>query len=276
LSQPNVEAIYFSPTNTTGTVVQHISRGLGQDTPLCINLANIKEREDFFNNSRPQADDTDFVIIGMPVYVGKIPRFLMEHFQKIDGKGKATIAVVVYGNRGFDMALKQLVSLLDRSNYSVIGAGAFIGEHSFSSQLPISQGRPDEQDRLKAVDFGEQIRNSRDNLKQIKAEDVPGKRNIIVQMMPDEPPAPTFHPENCQDCGLCVTSCPMGAIDPQTKRHKSNEARKACLGCMRCVRGCPHNARSLYFSPPVKALMCNWLLKEAIRTRREPVTILKR
>lgn len=275
LPQLNIMAAYFSPTGAARAVVESISSGLGQASPERINLSNVADRDNFFRNPDSFVNNGDFLILGLPVYFGKIPKFLIEKFKSINGNGKPAIAVVVYGNRGFGIALKQSVSLLARSNFKVIGAGAFIGEHSLSSQFPIALGRPDEHDISLATKFGKQIYEARDNLKEISAEDVPGKRDMLLRMTPEMPPKPTIDLAKCNDCGICVQSCPMGIIDSETKLYKSKADEKLCLGCMSCVKGCPQGAKSVDFSPLLKYLTGKLFLNVAIHGRKEPFTMLK-
>jgi polyferredoxin len=42
-------------------------------------------------------------------------------------------------------------------------------------------------------------------------------------------------PEKELDCGLCVASCPYGAIE------KLRAVRSSCLACARCYKACPHH-----------------------------------
>ncbi|NQT72296.1 MAG: 4Fe-4S binding protein [Chloroflexi bacterium] len=275
LDQPDVKAIYFSPTGATKAVIENISCGLNQNNPIKVNLSNVEERNNFFSNFEHFVDSTDFFLIGLPVYFGRIPGFLIEHFQQIDGKGKSAIAVVVYGNRGPGIALNQLVILLNQCNFKIVGAGTFIGEHALSSVFPIALGRPDEHDVSLATEFGAQIYEARDKLKGIKGEDVPGKLDALLRITPEKPPKPTVHLEKCIDCGLCVQSCPMGIIDSETKLYKNKAAEKLCLGCMSCVKVCPQGARSVEFSSPMKYITGKLFLKEALNSRKEPFTLLK-
>jgi NAD-dependent dihydropyrimidine dehydrogenase PreA subunit len=168
-----------------------------------------------------------------------------------------------------------LVSLLNQSNFKVVGVGAFIGEHALSSIFPIAVGRPDEHDLSLATKFGAQIYKSRDDLKEIKGEDVPGKLDALLRITPEKPPKPAVHLEKCIDCGLCVQSCPMGIIDSETKLYKNKAAEKLGLVCMSCVKVCSQGARSLEFSSPMKYITSKLFLKEALNSRKEPLTLLK-
>jgi len=222
-------------------------------------------------------EPADIFLIGMPVYFGKIPHFLTEAFKgnPINARGKSAIAVVVYGNKGSGIALKQLVSLLNASNFQVIGAAAFIGEHSLSSVFPVALGRPDEHDLSLAREFGAHILNTQGKLQSLQEIDIPGKRDTLLRMTPPMPPKPQLHLERCIDCGICVQSCPMGIIDIETKRYKNRAAEKLCLGCMRCVKNCPQGARLAYLSPPLKYLTGKLFLDAAVTHRNEPFIITK-
>ncbi|MFO8100929.1 MAG: 4Fe-4S binding protein [Dehalococcoidia bacterium] len=275
MSQPEVKAAYFSPTGATRTVIENISAGLGQSDPERINLSDVSERDNFFRSPDNFINSADFFIVGLPVYFGKIPRFLQAQLKNINGNGKPAVAVVVYGNRGFGIALKQLVSLLNQSNFKVIAAGAFIGEHSLSSKFPIALGRPDDYDISMAVKFGEEIYNKREALKEIEANDVPGKRDMLLRMTPEISPRPKVDLGKCNDCGICVETCPMGVIDAQTKLYKNKDAEKLCQGCMSCVKKCPQGARTVDLSPPLAYLTRTMFLNGALKSRKKPFTMLK-
>lgn len=43
----------------------------------------------------------------------------------------------------------------------------------------------------------------------------------------------------CNHCGLCISSCPMGAINPDSPE---NTFHSECIGCQKCVQICPKQA----------------------------------
>ncbi|MEG2037645.1 MAG: 4Fe-4S binding protein, partial [Ruthenibacterium sp.] len=45
--------------------------------------------------------------------------------------------------------------------------------------------------------------------------------------------------ENCSNCGLCASLCPMGSIDPADARHMTG----ICIKCGACVKHCPVGAK---------------------------------
>ena len=75
-------------------------------------------------------------------------------FQKADGNGKESTAIVVYGNRDYGKALYCMVEILIKNGFKVISAGAFIGQHSYSDIVPVAIGRPDKVDLDNAHVFG--------------------------------------------------------------------------------------------------------------------------
>jgi MauM/NapG family ferredoxin protein len=43
--------------------------------------------------------------------------------------------------------------------------------------------------------------------------------------------------DGCNECGICETVCPMGAIDMKNQKIDSGE----CITCLRCLYECPHD-----------------------------------
>ena len=44
----------------------------------------------------------DVVIVGVPVYAGRVPNVLLKYLNSINGNGACAVPVVVYGNRNYD------------------------------------------------------------------------------------------------------------------------------------------------------------------------------
>ncbi|MFO8010085.1 MAG: ferredoxin family protein [Dehalococcoidia bacterium] len=240
-----------------------------------INLSNADERESFFNSPDAFINESDLLIVGLPVYFDKIPKFFSKSFAEVNGNGKLAIAIVVYGNKGAGIGLKQLVTMLDKNDFKVVGVASFIGEHSLSSEFPIALGRPDDNDMTLARGFGKAIHDSLGTLNEVHAEDVPGQRDVLLRITPEIPPKPKTDLEKCDHCGICVQFCPMGIIDWETKIYKNKSAENLCLGCMSCVKNCPRGAKSVDLSPVLKYLTGKLFLNEAMKYRKEPYTYIK-
>ncbi|MCY6485029.1 EFR1 family ferrodoxin [Clostridium aestuarii] len=240
-----INAIYFSATGTTKKIVfgisQQISKNNDNETPI----HNI----DF---TLPEARKTpvsftkeDIVIVGVPVYAGRVPNILLKYLTSIKGNGTLAIPVVVYGNRNYDDALIELKDILELNDFKVMAGGAFIGEHSFSKTL--AQNRPDEKDMTIVSDFGNQIYTKIKTQDQIEDIVVKGNKPYRKYYMPkNKNGAPAdirkVIPKtnsNCIDCKLCVDVCPMGSID-------SNDVSKLngiCIKCGACIKKCPTHAK---------------------------------
>jgi len=66
-----------------------------------------------------------------------------------------------------------------------------------------------------------------------------------------------YHPlvsERCKNCGICVKSCPVHAID--WEKDKNPFIRKEdCIKCMCCHELCPHQAIDIHKSPLAKLVL---------------------
>lgn len=253
--------IYFSPTQTTKKVIEGIAQGL-QATA-----------EQYFDLTLPgaisptfQEVTQDVAIIGSPVYAGRLPSTMISRFKQIKGNGRPAVIVVVYGNRAYEDALIELRDIALEIGFRPIAAGAFIGEHSYSSSdLPIAEGRPDSDDVLTAQNFGKAIRekfmveisNSTELLQ------VPGNLPYKeIQMLSGI--VPSVNKALCSRCGKCVPVCPTAAIDEE---NPMNTEKDLCIRCCACIKACPSRAKLLN-DPRIKQA-AEWLYVN-FSVRKEP------
>ena len=117
----NVKLIYFSPTKTTKHVIEGIANGL---QPVKITQLDM---------TLPQADQLesvgiqdDLVILGAPVYGGRIPQVAVNRLSKIRGKNTPAVVVVVYGNRDIDDALMELSDLAIKTGCRPVACGVLL------------------------------------------------------------------------------------------------------------------------------------------------------
>ena len=153
---PSLKLVYFSPTGTTKKVVQGIARG--------INSGSIEELDITRPGARIQplrTSENELLIIGVPVYMGRVPALVSEWLQALQAHNTPAVCVVVYGNRAYDDALLELTDILTERGCRPIAGAAFIGKHSFSTaETPTAEGRPDAGDLKHAELFGQKIQET--------------------------------------------------------------------------------------------------------------------
>ncbi|MFA8436755.1 MAG: EFR1 family ferrodoxin [Marinifilaceae bacterium] len=222
--------IYFSPTGSTNRVVNEIAKGISSTT---INEIDI-------TYTGVSKSITGTIIIGSPVYEGRLPKVFKERLSHLDLTDANCILVVVYGNRAYENSLKELKELVESKGATVWGAGAFIGEHSLSSkEKPIAEARPDKKDLSIAFDFGKRIQAI--NITKLKTIEIPGQYPL-----PESKPKPDViiktDENKCIKCDKCIDACPVGAI-PKDNPLVTNGT--LCLRCCACIKVCPVDAREL-------------------------------
>lgn len=83
-------------------------------------------------------------VIAAPVYGGHAAPTAVKRLETLRGEGTPAVVVAVYGNRAFEKAVAELAELAVRQGFVPVAAGAFVGEHSYSTpETPVAAGRPD-------------------------------------------------------------------------------------------------------------------------------------
>jgi flavodoxin len=91
-----VSLFFYSPTQTTRTIVNEIAAGIGID-PLKVMENNLTYPE--FADSLIEVEPDDLVVIGAPVYAGRIASEALKRLAKINFAGNPVVLVGGYGNR---------------------------------------------------------------------------------------------------------------------------------------------------------------------------------
>jgi ferredoxin len=257
-----VSLIYFSPTGTTQKVLECIAQG------ICV------EEVKHFNLTLPEgaqqtlpAFSDELVILGAPVYGGRLPVDAVNRFRQIKAGNSLAIIIVVYGNREFEDALLELKNLAIELGFVPVAGGAFIGEHSFATrEVPIANGRPDSRDVQKAMDFGVKIRAKVTAAQSPDAQidlEIPGRfpyEGGALSMAV----SPVTKEDTCTVCGTCAGGCPTGAISVNGSVTTTMER---CIRCCACIKNCPTGARVWEDSKMKK--IADWLTKNC-SSRKEP------
>lgn len=258
--------IYFSPTQTTRKVIEGISHGL--------QVVNVEHRDLTPPDAEiqmPQRWCEDLAIIGSPVYSGRLPAVAISRLRKLQGNGAPAVIVVVYGNRAYEDALLELRDVALEAGFKPIAAGAFVGEHSYSTNdTPIAVGRPDMEDFGKAKAFGKMIREKMTNIRalgQLVSLQVPGSFPYKeLRMLSDISPA--VQQVLCTRCKRCTLVCPTAAIHVEDPTVTDISL---CIRCCACVKSCPAGAKMMD-DPRIKQGAEQ--LSVNCRHRKEPETYL--
>lgn len=230
--EQNITTVYFSPTHTTrktvnavaGRMASALNRGVRE---IDLTLPKARERKLTFTRE-------DVVIMGVPVYGGRIPAFLEEILKNMQGQETPVIAVALYGNREFEDALVEMADILTAGNFKLLGAGAFIGEHSLTRL--IGTNRPDVEDLKLAEDFGVQMA---DKLKENRFQPLEIRGNRPYK---ERKAGAAYGPKtttDCNGCLICAKNCPMGIISLEDPSKTAD----GCIHCGACVKSCPVNAK---------------------------------
>lgn len=240
-----VWAVYYSGSGSTRRLLRGMAEAAGEALMLPV-------RE--LDYSRPEAreksycfTETDLVFWGSPTYAGRLPNVLLPFLRgNFTGGGAAAVAVVLYGNRSYDDALKELCEVLTGNGFLAAAGAAVTAEHAFAPAL--AHGRPNAEDRAAAAEFARKTALTLRGREHPITVTVPGREPIGAYYTPlglDGEPArflkakPKTDPEQCTRCGLCAAVCPMGSIP----REEPTECTGICIKCQGCIRECPAGAK---------------------------------
>jgi ferredoxin len=260
-----ITAIYFSPTGTTKKIVDEIALGFHAASveQMDLTLPTVK--------SRNIGTTDQLVIIGAPVYFGRVPPVAAQRMKQVKANKIPAVIVVVYGNRDYEDALLELSELAKEAGFIPVAGAAFIGEHSYSTAAtPIAAGRPDERDLLQAREFGAAVMKKMVQIKSpgtIAALPLPGTSPFKdLTAWPDM--APTIVEDLCNLCKICASLCPTAAItvDATVVTDKSK-----CITCCACVKSCPIDARVM--KEPMLEQIAQWL-STTLQERKAPQTFV--
>ncbi|MDO5755738.1 MAG: EFR1 family ferrodoxin [Tissierellia bacterium] len=217
-----MRALCFSPTGTTKKLAETICEQW--KIPL----------EDITLQRKEIGDFSHGIFLAFPVYAGRMPDVMAEIVRAIKSKDAPAIILANYGNRDYDDALLEAKDLLEKNGFHLLGAAAFVSEHSYSKI--VAGGRPNQEDLKKAVEFAEKVSE-----KYHRGDDstpaIPGNYPYREKMM-GEPEKPLTR-ENCVDCKRCAKHCPMGIIH----WDDVSVVDDGCLLCCSCVKICPVDAK---------------------------------
>ena len=250
--------VYFSPTGSTKKVMRIVSKAFD------LKLEDYDLTDYLQRDTKITFTENDFVIFGIPVFGGRVPVTMTKRLENIAGNKTATAIIATYGNHEYNGALLELKNLVERRGFKVIGAAAFVTEHSVVRT--VATGRPNQADEEFIIDFGKALLKKITAIRSLSEEadlHVSGKIPFIMKSPGRKyikiPMVPKFTTE-CNHCKACVKACPEGAISFENPKVTD---KNLCIRCMRCIRVCPNNARQVgeFLNWVAKTIM-NSLCKE--------------
>ena len=243
LNFDKISKIYFSPSGTTEKIVNEIAKNFNMNREN-YDLLSFNEKKEFGN---------ELVIIGIPVFNGRIPKLACERLSKMKGHDTKAIVVLNYGNIDYGDALLELTELLKENDFKIMGVATTVSQHSHFSEL--GHNRPDSSDLEKINEFSQKVIEKLEN---------EAENEIFVNGYKPytEYTKPTFSvncdEDTCTECMDCVYTCPEEAIS-ELSPTKTN--LDDCTRCSTCINVCSENARSFggadYYQEMESALMNN-------------------
>lgn len=251
-----VACIWFSPTHGSRRVARAVAEGLAHRAACAV------ETLDATRTALPARSFGAGVaaVVAVPVYGDAAAPIALERLAALRAERAPALAVVTYGNRSFGHAAHDLARALAAQGFDVVGAGAFVGEHSYSSPAtPIAPGRPDAADLAQARSWGDaaarRLLEGRaaavDATRLPHPADAPEALQGFAAFVGDYARRQKEHPvriaatadaDRCTGCGACAEACPVGAIPAG---EPASTLAESCIKCAACVKVCPAGARRL-------------------------------
>ena len=152
-----ITVICFSPTHTSKTIAEAVATGMArarcgsegnaEASASCSMLVRTIDLTLDRSDEPITLTSGETVVLGAPVYAGRVAPEAVRRLKRIQVAAGASIPAVItvtYGNRDYEDALVELYDLAVLLGLSPFAAGAFIGEHSYSTpEMPVAEGRPD-------------------------------------------------------------------------------------------------------------------------------------
>lgn len=226
LNFDKLSKIYFSPSGTTEKIVNEVAKNFNMN----------RENYDLLSCNGKKEFENELVIIGIPVFNGRIPKLACKKLKKMKGHNTKAIVILNYGNVDYGDALLELTELLKENNFEIVGIATTVSQHSQFNEL--GHNRPDEKDLSKINEFSkkiiEKLKNNSEN------------EIFVSGYKPyQEYTKPTFtvncDEDSCVECMDCVYTCPEEAISDLTPTQTN---LNDCTRCSTCINVCSENARS--------------------------------
>lgn len=225
---------FFSPTGNTEKVVKGIGKAFADYAMADIELTSKEERE-----KEHKFRESDLLIIGAPIYGGRLPAAVTQALEKFSGVNTPTIVVASYGNNAVGDAVLELKKCLCDKGFTVVGAGYFSAQHTYLKEL--GRHRPDTEDMKEIEAFGKEAREALRTMVHYDVQplNIPGEYPYAKPPM-GPLPFTVDTTQACFYCNLCVAKCPVQAISEYNPKEIDHDK---CIRCGACMIVCPAQAK---------------------------------
>jgi Fe-S-cluster-containing hydrogenase component 2 len=245
-----IDIIYFSPTGNCEKIAYHLKNRLRSFTINLYNITSPSSRENIHFSSI-----SSLLIFIFPVYAQDMPSIMKRFIENLHNQSTPVVLITVYGNISIGRALYYASTSLENKGFSIVGAGALIGEHSFNhNKLHIAPNEPSSSTLQFSNELIDTVIDKLANFSSLKecAIAVPKSYKNAFAFLPERflnalaTPTPKYFSHLCTKCTVCKNHCPADAIDD----NYSIDASK-CIHCFSCVKRCPNNAYTMRIRTPI-------------------------
>lgn len=271
-----ITVICFSPTHTSRTIAEAVAAGMNGTPGGTAGHAGASQQIRTIDLTLDRSDSPitvgagETVVLGAPVYAGRVAPEAIRRLRRIQvaaGASVPAVLTVTYGNRDYEDALVELYDIAVSLGLSPFAAGAFIGEHSYSTpEMPVAGGRPDTLDLADARIFGGECARKLDSSGAFAPFHIKGNRPYKEIKHSGNQTVPETT-DGCSLCGECARVCPTGAVSIDLSARKVLTDPVLCIRCCACVKACLAGLRT--YTTPFTAF-----LHEHCSARRDPETFL--
>ena len=247
-----IDLVLFSPTGGTEKAARIVAEQLGEIG----RKIDLTDSTVHFEQISFAAED-EACLIAVPSFGGRVPDVAVQRLRQLKGNGIKTVLMVVYGGRAYEDTLVELQDVSTEAGFVPVAAICALAEHSVSRKF--SSGRPDTEDCTQLAQFAKKIKKRFAQKLPVELQ-LPGKRPYKEYTAS---PARPLANDTCNQCGLCVSACPVSAIPAE---DPSGMDTQRCIACMACASVCPNHARNL--APQFLAFI-EQMLEKACAQRKE-------
>lgn len=226
LNFKKLSKVYFSPSGSTEKIVNEVAKNFNMN----------RENYDLLSFDDEKTFNDELVIIGVPVFNGRIPKIAKKRLSKMKGNATKAIVILNYGNMEYGDALLELTELLKENNFNIVGVAATVSQNSLFNQ--IAHNRPDENDMAKINEFSKNVleKLERNHENEIFVSGYKPYPHYTIPMF-------SVHcDENlCTECLDCAYTCPEDAIIEDMPKLTNIDS---CTRCGTCINVCSEGARS--------------------------------